>query len=210
MLVERTWAGLDVYARSVVACAIDDDSGEIRTLRLSPKTEAIVDWVRALPGPTAVAYEAGRRCCVGQEEADSSLWRHGSDDEGKFGEDRLKPAAGLSIVSEFVVATAQVLNERVPATDHLGAAEPFQAAHRTGPSLQPAVVGFEALLSSGSCQAAAMRSAAVWACRSASCHMCRMMTLASCRLWHRRASRLLLFSSIFRARYTLAGGWQRA
>ena len=47
------------------------------------------------------------RCCVGEEEADSSLWRHGSDDEGKFGEDRLKPAAGLSIVSEFVVATAQ-------------------------------------------------------------------------------------------------------
>src|SRR6478752_669067 len=69
----------------------------------------------------------------------------------------------------------------------------------------------EALLSNGSCQAAALRSAgAVEACRSASFHMCRMMTLASCRLWHRRASRLLLFSRIFRARYSLAGGWQRA
>jgi hypothetical protein len=31
---------------------------------------------------------------------------HGSDGEGKFGEDRLKPPAGLSIVSEFVVAAA--------------------------------------------------------------------------------------------------------
>jgi hypothetical protein len=68
---------------------------------------------------------SGGRCCVGEEEADSSLSRQGSDGEGKFGEDRLKPAAGLSIVSEFVVAAAQVLNESVPATDHLGAAEPL-------------------------------------------------------------------------------------
>src|SRR5918994_5856126 len=60
-------------------------------------------------------------------------WRHGSDGEGKFGEDRLKSAAGLSSVSEFVVAAAQVLNERVPATDHLGAAEPFQNLASAGP-----------------------------------------------------------------------------
>ena len=33
--------------------------GRCRTLRVSPKTEAVVDWVRALPGPVAVAYEAG-------------------------------------------------------------------------------------------------------------------------------------------------------
>ena len=50
---------------------------------------------------------------------------HRSDGEGKFGEDRLKPGAGLSVVSEFVVVTAQVLNERVPATDHRGAASRF-------------------------------------------------------------------------------------
>ena len=92
---------------------------------------------------TVALVEGVRRCCVGEEEADSSLRRHGSDGEGKFGEDRLKPAAGLSVVSEFVVATAQVLNERVSAADHLGAAEPFHAAHRTGPSLQPAVIGFD-------------------------------------------------------------------
>jgi hypothetical protein len=49
----------------------------------------------------------------------------------------------VSIKSEFVVAVAQVLNERMPATDHLGAAEPLQAAHRTGPGLQPAVIGFD-------------------------------------------------------------------
>ena len=71
----------------------------------------------------------------------------------------------------------------------------------------PRVDRLEALLSSGSCQAAAGRSVTAGGVfRSASFHMCRMMTLASCRLWHRRASRLLLFSSIFRATYSFAGG----
>jgi transposase len=37
----------------------DSEAGAISTLRLSPKTEAIVAWVEALPGPVAVAYEAG-------------------------------------------------------------------------------------------------------------------------------------------------------
>ena len=38
---------------------IDSQAGEIATLRLSPKTEAVVEWVRSLPGPVAVTYEAG-------------------------------------------------------------------------------------------------------------------------------------------------------
>jgi transposase len=59
VLVERTWVGLDVHARSVVACAVDDGASGVRTQRVSPKTEAVLDWVLALPGPVAVAYEAG-------------------------------------------------------------------------------------------------------------------------------------------------------
>ena len=43
-----------------------------------------------------------------------------SDGEGEFGEACLDPVAGLGIEAEFVVSTAQVLNERMPATDHLG------------------------------------------------------------------------------------------
>nr|WP_275403925.1 transposase [Pseudonocardia acidicola] len=57
--MERTCVGLDVHARSVVGCMIDNEVGEIVTLRLSPRTEAILDWVRSLPGPVAVTYEAG-------------------------------------------------------------------------------------------------------------------------------------------------------
>jgi transposase len=59
VLVERTCVGLDVHARSVAACAIDGESGEIRALRLSPRSEAIVAWVCSLPAPVAVTYEAG-------------------------------------------------------------------------------------------------------------------------------------------------------
>jgi transposase len=55
----RTCVGLDVHARSVWACTVDDDSGEMRTARISPKTAEIVKWAKALPGVVEVAYEAG-------------------------------------------------------------------------------------------------------------------------------------------------------
>ena len=55
----RTCVGLDVHARSVWACAVDDESGEMRTARISPKTAEIVKWAKALPGAVEVAYEAG-------------------------------------------------------------------------------------------------------------------------------------------------------
>ena len=59
MKQNRTCVGLDVHARSVWACAVDDESGEMRTLRISPKTAEIVKWAKALPGRVEVAYEAG-------------------------------------------------------------------------------------------------------------------------------------------------------
>lgn len=59
MFVERTCVGLDVHARSVVAAAIDTETGELVRQRLSAVTEGVVAWVRERPGPVAVAYEAG-------------------------------------------------------------------------------------------------------------------------------------------------------
>jgi transposase len=50
---------LDVHARSVVACGLDGDTGEVFERRLTPDRDEILDWVRALPGPVAVTYEAG-------------------------------------------------------------------------------------------------------------------------------------------------------
>ena len=59
MKQNRTCVGLDVHARSVWACTVDDESGEMRTPRISPKTAEIVKWAKALPGEVEVAYEAG-------------------------------------------------------------------------------------------------------------------------------------------------------
>lgn len=59
MGVERTSVGLDVHARSISAAAIDGVTGELVNARLSPGSEAVIAWLRELPGPVAVAYEAG-------------------------------------------------------------------------------------------------------------------------------------------------------
>jgi transposase len=56
---ERTSVGLDVHARSVAAAAIDGVTGELVQARLTPSHEHIRSWVGDLPGPVAVAYEAG-------------------------------------------------------------------------------------------------------------------------------------------------------
>lgn len=59
MFTERTSVGLDVHARSVAAAAIDGVTGELFQTKLSPSFDRIRSWVTDLPGPAAVAYEAG-------------------------------------------------------------------------------------------------------------------------------------------------------
>ncbi|MGA8046147.1 MAG: IS110 family transposase [Dermatophilaceae bacterium] len=59
MFTERTSVGLDVHARSVAAAAIDNVTGELFQSTLTPSFEHIRSWVGDLPGPVAVAYEAG-------------------------------------------------------------------------------------------------------------------------------------------------------
>ena len=59
MKIQRTSVGLDVHARSVVACALDGDTGEVFQRRLTPDHGEIVAWLGDLPGPVAVTYEAG-------------------------------------------------------------------------------------------------------------------------------------------------------
>lgn len=56
---ERWSVGLDVHARSISACALDLTTGELITARLASDTSGALQFVRELPGTTAVAYEAG-------------------------------------------------------------------------------------------------------------------------------------------------------
>ncbi|MBM7494051.1 transposase [Micromonospora luteifusca] len=59
MFIERTSVGLDVHARSIVGCGLDSVTGQVSQRRLVPTSEAVMDWLRQLPAPVAVAYEAG-------------------------------------------------------------------------------------------------------------------------------------------------------
>jgi len=59
MFSGRTSVGLDVHARSVVAHAVDWETGRHVAQRLVPVDAGVVAWVARLAQPVAVAYEAG-------------------------------------------------------------------------------------------------------------------------------------------------------
>ena len=69
-MAEGSWVGLDVHARSVLAGVIDGVSGELRVVRAPTRSGETVGWLRGLPAPVRVAYEAGptgyglARACV--------------------------------------------------------------------------------------------------------------------------------------------------
>ena len=59
MSANATSVGLDVHARSVVGCGLDGRTGELFERRLTPDHGDIASWIRSLPGPVVVTYEAG-------------------------------------------------------------------------------------------------------------------------------------------------------
>jgi transposase len=54
-----TSVGLDVHALSVVAHAVDEETGRVERARLCPDHGEIPDWLHRLRAPVRVAYEAG-------------------------------------------------------------------------------------------------------------------------------------------------------
>ncbi len=48
-----------MHARSIVAAAVDGQTSELHQARLTPSFEHVRSWLATLPGPVAVAYEAG-------------------------------------------------------------------------------------------------------------------------------------------------------
>lgn len=55
----RRSVGLDVPARSVMACGLNGQTGELFERRLIPVYGDVAAWVRSLLGPVGVTYEAG-------------------------------------------------------------------------------------------------------------------------------------------------------
>ena len=54
----RAW-GWTCYAHSVVAHAIDEETGKIARARLCPDHREVLGWLHQLRGPVWVTYEAG-------------------------------------------------------------------------------------------------------------------------------------------------------
>ncbi|MBT2500875.1 hypothetical protein J7E25_17410 [Agromyces sp. ISL-38] len=73
--------GLDVHARSAVATAIDERTGEVLRRRFGNGPGEVLAWVRSLPQPAAVTYEAGPRRLF-REAATRNL-----SDESDFAQD---------------------------------------------------------------------------------------------------------------------------
>lgn len=59
MSFNGTSVGLDVHALSVVAHAVDEETGRVERARLCPDHGEIVGWLGRLRAPVRVAYEAG-------------------------------------------------------------------------------------------------------------------------------------------------------
>ncbi|MEO9222219.1 MAG: IS110 family transposase [Mycobacteriaceae bacterium] len=56
---QGTSVGLDVHARSVVACGLEGATGRVFERRLTPAHTEIMAWIATLPSPAVVTYEAG-------------------------------------------------------------------------------------------------------------------------------------------------------
>src|SRR6202171_2959949 len=59
VIVQGTSVGLDVHALSVVAHAVDEETGKIARARLCPDQGEVLGWLHQLRAPVRVTYEAG-------------------------------------------------------------------------------------------------------------------------------------------------------
>ena len=58
-MVNHIYVGLDVHARTIAACGLDPETGQLYEHGFGPNPEPIIEWCLRLPGPVSVVYEAG-------------------------------------------------------------------------------------------------------------------------------------------------------
>lgn len=59
MFHQRTSIGLDVHARTIVAAAIDEQTGQMWRSKMRADYQQVRAWIASLPEPVMVTYEAG-------------------------------------------------------------------------------------------------------------------------------------------------------
>jgi transposase len=130
-----------VHARSVVAAAIDGQTGEVLRARLTPSHAEVLDWIGRLPGPCAVVYEsgptgfglaravlaAGTRCEVA---ASSKLQRLAGD--------RVKTDARDALHLVRLLRLDEVTPVRIPAASEEAARDLVRAREASRPDLMRA------------------------------------------------------------------------
>lgn len=53
-MFQRTFIGLDVHAKTIVACALDTATGEVIRTKMNPDPVAILAWIQTLAAPVQV------------------------------------------------------------------------------------------------------------------------------------------------------------
>ena len=94
-MVEGSWVGLDVHARTTLAGVLDAGSGELRVQRVSPRSEETVAWLETLPRAGAGRLRGGadrvRACARLRGGGDRVHGRGALEDPargGRSGQDR--------------------------------------------------------------------------------------------------------------------------
>jgi len=140
VFTERTSVGLDVHARSVAAAAIDGVTGEVRKARLRPGQE-VTDWVRALPGPVAVTYEAGPTGFGLSRELTAAGFRCEVAAPSKMSRpagDRVKTDARDAMHLARALRMDDITSVEVPSVDREAARDLVRAREQTGADLMRA------------------------------------------------------------------------
>ena len=64
----------------------------------------------------------------------------------EFSKDRRESMSWIGVQAEFVVSTAQVLDECIASANHPGRAQLFEATHWSEPGFEPSVIGFDGVV----------------------------------------------------------------
>jgi hypothetical protein len=121
--MERTFVGLDVHARSVVACALDDRTGELSKARLVPDNETVLAWLQQLAGPVAVVYTREHG------PAGSDLPRYPAYGSAFYEDQPIDEELDVSIVATLAEMTLDMLDTTAVAATALPAfAAPWRRA----------------------------------------------------------------------------------